>query len=68
MLDTHFIIYTIKNRPLEVREAFKLHDEQMCMSTITMGELIYEAEKPARPEENLSVIEGMAARFENWVK
>jgi tRNA(fMet)-specific endonuclease VapC len=64
MLDTNIIIYTIKNRPLEVREAFKRHDEQMCISTITMGELIYGAEKSARPEENLAVIEGMAARLE----
>lgn len=64
MLDTNIVIYTIKNRPQEVREAFKLHDGQMCISTVTLGELIYGAERSAQPEKNLDVVEGLAARLE----
>ena len=63
MLDTNIVIYTIKSKPSEVREAFKKHDGQMCISTVTLGELIYGAEKSAQPERNLEVVEEMVARL-----
>ncbi|SNS46357.1 hypothetical protein SAMN05444352_10898 [Pseudomonas japonica] len=31
MLDTNICIFTIKNRPQEMREAFKRHHGQMCI-------------------------------------
>lgn len=64
MLDTNIAIYTIKNKPSEVREAFKAHDGQMCISSITLMELIYGAEASAAVERNLRDIEGFAARLE----
>lgn len=64
MLDTNICIFTIKNRPKEVREAFKQHHGQMCISTVTLMELIFGAEKSEFPEQNLSDIEGFAARLE----
>lgn len=64
MLDTNIVIYTIKNRPPEVRSLFKQHDGQMCISTVTLGELIYGAEKSAQPEKNLEVVESMVARLD----
>jgi tRNA(fMet)-specific endonuclease VapC len=64
MLDTNIAIYTIKNRPGEVREAFKAHDGQMCISSVTLMELIYGAEASAAVERNLRDIEGFAARLE----
>lgn len=64
MLDTNIAIYTIKNRPEKVREAFKRHQGQLCLSTISVGELIYGAERSANPERNLGVVEGMLARLE----
>ncbi len=64
MLDTNMVIYTIKNRPEKVREAFTLHEGQTCISSVTLGELIYGAEKSSQTERNLSVIEGLAARLE----
>lgn len=36
ILDTNIAIYTIKNRPQAVREAFKAHDGQMCISAVTL--------------------------------
>lgn len=64
MLDTNICIFTLKNRPQEVREAFNRHHGQLCISTITLMELFYGAEKSAAPERNLSVVEGFAARLE----
>ncbi|WP_416398414.1 type II toxin-antitoxin system tRNA(fMet)-specific endonuclease VapC [Allohahella sp. A8] len=64
MLDTNIAIYTIKNKPSEVREAFKAHDGQMCISAISLMELIYGAEASAAVDRNLRDIEGFAARVE----
>ncbi|PMR77699.1 type II toxin-antitoxin system tRNA(fMet)-specific endonuclease VapC [Billgrantia endophytica] len=64
MLDTNIAIFTIKNKPEEVRKAFRLHQGQMCISTITLMELVYGAEKSAAPERNLTVVEGFAARLD----
>jgi len=64
MLDTNIVIYTIKNRPEQVRKVFKQHENQMCISAITKGELIYGAERSSQPERNLADIEGLIARLE----
>ena len=64
MLDTNICIVTIKNRPEQVREAFKRHSGQLSISTVTLMELIYGAEKSANPERNLADVEGFAARLE----
>lgn len=64
MLDTNICIFTMKNRPQQVREAFNRHYGQMCISSISLMELIYGAEKSAIPERNLSVVEGFASRLE----
>ena len=63
LLDTNIVIYTIKNRPAAVREIFKRHAGQMAISTVTLGELIYGAERSSQPERNLADIEGFAARL-----
>lgn len=64
ILDTNIVIYTIKNRPQQVRETFKRHQGQMCISAVTAGELIFGAERSAQPERNLADIEGLTARLE----
>ncbi|EKT4468322.1 tRNA(fMet)-specific endonuclease VapC [Pseudomonas putida] len=64
MLDTNICIFTIKNKPQCVREAFNRHHGQLSISTVTLMELVYGAEKSAAPERNLAVIEGFAARLE----
>ena len=63
MLDTNICIYTIKNQPPEVREAFISHQDQLCVSTITAMELIFGVEKSSAPEKNLPVIESFLARL-----
>lgn len=64
LLDTNIVIYTIKNRPSHLREMFKKHAGQMAISTVTLGELIYGAEKSTETERNLIDIYGMTARLE----
>ncbi len=64
MLDTNICIFTIKNKPDVVRQAFKQRQGQLCVSTLTVMELIYGAEKSAAPGRNQSVAEGFLARLE----
>jgi len=64
MLDTNIAIYTAKSRPASVREAFKQHAGEMSLSPVSLGELIYGAEKSSRVEHNLAIIEGLATRLE----
>ena len=64
LLDTNIVIYTIKNKPEQVRERFNAHDGQMAISSITLMELLYGAEKSTNPERNLKVVESFASRLE----
>jgi tRNA(fMet)-specific endonuclease VapC len=64
LLDTNILIYTIKNRPASVRDKFNQHVGQMAISTITIGELVYGAERSSNPQKNLLDIEGLIARLE----
>lgn len=64
MLDTNICIFTVKNRPDHLREVFNRHHGQMCISAVSLMELIYGAEKSASPERNLAVVEGFAARLD----
>jgi tRNA(fMet)-specific endonuclease VapC len=64
MLDTNICIFTIKNKPQQVREIFNRQHGRLCISSITLMELIYGAEKSATPEKNLNVVEGFAARLD----
>ncbi|MBI3675991.1 MAG: type II toxin-antitoxin system VapC family toxin [Proteobacteria bacterium] len=64
MLDTNICIYVMKNYPPELREKFNALAEQLCISSITLSELHYGAEKSTRRIENLSAIENFTARLE----
>ena len=64
MLDTDISIYTIKRKPLEVRRMFNIHSGKICISSVTLGELIYGAENSKNRQQNLAVVEGFVARVE----
>ena len=64
MLDTNICIYVMKNYPENLRENFNALAEQLCISSITLGELHYGAEKSARRALNLMAIEQFVARLE----
>jgi len=64
LLDTNIVIYTMKNRPKQVKRRFKQHKDQMCISSVTLGELIFGAEHSQQVERNLTDIEAIVARLE----
>lgn len=64
LLDTNIAIYVIRTRPNAVRERFLQHQRQLCLSTVSLMELVYGAEKSSQPERNLRVVEGFAQRLE----
>jgi tRNA(fMet)-specific endonuclease VapC len=64
MLDTDFCIRVLRDRPPGLRERFNAEASALCISTVTLAELLYEAEKSARPVEGRTKVEGFAARLE----
>lgn len=64
MLDTNIVIYVIKRRPVELLQVFNRHAGQMCMSSITLAELLHGVEKSSIPEQNLLKVEDFVSRLE----
>lgn len=64
MLDTNIVIHVIKRRPLEMLATFNQHAGQMCISAITLAELMHGAEKSAQPAHNLRRVEDFVSRLE----
>lgn len=64
MLDTNICIYVMKNRPSGLRERFDRLVDELCISTISLGEMYFGAEKSTRQGENRLAIEEFAARLE----
>lgn len=65
MLDTNICIYIIKNKPQSVKKKFQeFNIGQLCISTITVSELIYGAYKSQFVEKNLKAIESFLIPFE----
>jgi tRNA(fMet)-specific endonuclease VapC len=64
LLDTNIVIYTMKNRPQQVKRRFEQHQGQMGISAVTIGELVFGAEHSQQIERNLADIEEMVARLE----
>lgn len=63
MLDTNIAIYVIKRRPLDALATFNQHAGQLCISSITLAELIHGVEKSAKPDHNLRQVEDFASRL-----
>jgi tRNA(fMet)-specific endonuclease VapC len=64
MLDTNICIYVMKNYPSDLRERFDRLAEELCVSSVTLGELHYGAEKSARRLDNLEAIRHFIARLD----
>ena len=64
MLDTNIVIYTMKQRPIEVKEKFNAVSTQLCISSISVAELIFGAENSQTPEKNLKIIENFLSRLQ----
>ncbi len=65
MLDTNICIYTIKNKPQSVKKRFSACEiGQLCISSITVSELMYGAFKSEHTEKNLKALERFLMPFE----
>lgn len=64
LLDTNIVIYVMKRKPLEVLKVFNKNANRMAISTITLAELMYGAEKSQQVESNLSNIEDFVSHLE----
>ena len=63
MLDTNIAIYVIKRRPSEALATFNQHAGQLCISSITLAELMHGVEKSAKPDHNLRQVEDFTSRL-----
>jgi len=64
LLDTNIVIYVIKRRPVEMLSRFNAQLGRMAISSITLAELYYGAEKSQFPDRNLRVIEDFVSRLD----
>ena len=63
MLDTNIAIYVIKRRPPEALATFNQHAGRLCISSITLAELMHGVEKSAKPDHNLRQVEDFTSRL-----
>lgn len=64
MLDTNIVIYVLKRRPIQVLDIFNQNTNRMAISSITLSELIYGAEKSRNISKNLEAIEDFISHIE----
>src|SRR5689334_7603796 len=64
MLDTNLCIRVLRDRPPGLRERFNAEAPALCISTVTLAELLYGAEKSGRPAEGRTQVESFAARLD----
>lgn len=64
MLDTNLCIRVLRQRPAGLRDRFNAEADMLCLSTITLTELLYGADKSARPIENRQEVGRFASRLE----
>jgi tRNA(fMet)-specific endonuclease VapC len=64
MLDTNLCIRVLRDRPPAVRERFNREADGLCISSVVLMELLYGAEKSARPAHHRQAVEDFAARLD----
>jgi tRNA(fMet)-specific endonuclease VapC len=64
LLDTNIFIYVLKRRPKAVLEIFNRNASRMAISSITLSELIYGAEKSPNVDKNLEAIEEFVSHLD----
>jgi tRNA(fMet)-specific endonuclease VapC len=61
MLDTDTCIYLMKDRPPNLEERFVRLGPHLCLSSISLAELYFGAEKSTRRERNIAAIRAFTA-------
>jgi len=63
MLDTNLCVRVLRDRPQGLRPRFNAEADTLCISTVTLTELLHGAAKSARPTENRQAVENFTARL-----
>lgn len=63
MLDTNLCIRVLRDRPAGLRPRFNEEAGTLCISTITLTELLHGAARSAKPTENQREVERFAERL-----
>ena len=63
MLDTSTCIHVMKHRTPRLNERFNRLAVHLCISAVTLAELLYGVEKSQRRSENLAILEEFAGRL-----
>lgn len=66
LLDTNTCIYAMKRKPIEVVERLTEHQDEVCISSVTLMELYFGAEKSAKPAQNRLEIDYFVANLVVW--
>lgn len=64
MLDTDTCIHVLRNRPASMRERFRLAAGSLCISTVTLSELLFGALNSAQPEAKRTQVEALISRMD----
>jgi tRNA(fMet)-specific endonuclease VapC len=64
MLDTNVCIRVLRDRPASARARFNAEADGLCISTVTLGELLHGAAKSDRYAEKRREVERLTARLE----
>ena len=64
LLDTNIVIYVLKRRPKEVLDIFNANASRMAISSITLSELFYGAEKSLNTDKNLEAVEEFVSHLD----
>lgn len=60
LLDTNIVIYTMKRRPPQVAARFaERRADELCLSSISLAELLYGAAKSRQPAQALAAISSL---------
>ena len=63
LLDTNLCIRVLRDRPAGLRGRFNAEADSLCISDVVLYELMFGAEKSARPMQNRTDVERFAARL-----
>jgi tRNA(fMet)-specific endonuclease VapC len=63
LLDTNLCIRVLRDRPVSLRARFNAEASGLCISDVVLYELLFGAEKSAKPSENRTAVERFAARL-----
>ncbi len=64
LLDTNIVIFALRSRPDPLRSRFTSADGMMAVSTVTVAELAYGAERSSHPAQNREAVEEFLSLLE----